>query len=445
MRSSTSHPAESATDRETTEQPLPGGGRHESAPSGLATPKGRRALTREAPVPVVVTLLIGALAAAVSGSWFIDLHVYLLGARHAFTADLYDQKWAASGLPFTYPPFGALLMAPLGHAPFAVAAAAMTMTSFAALYLITRHTSRLVGWRLPPATLTLLALVALASEPVWATMSFGQVNLVAVALCLIDLTSRHPRLRRHRGVLTGLAAGLKLTPLFFVAYLVVTRQFRAAARTVVTFAATVAVGFVVNPHGAWTFWTSAVRDSSRVGSALYAGNQAISGVLPRVAGATVAPGVLLAAQALAAVAALAASAWVFRHGHELIAVLAAAFGMLAVSPISWSHHWVWAWPALLVLVAAGRRRRSAWVLAALWAVCFAARSMWWPPFGHDAELTWSAPERIVGDPYVVAAVMWVVWAVRDVALQGNDAGVVSPDGGGTSAPSRAPRGSTRTP
>lgn len=308
-------------------------------------------------------------------------------------------------------------MAPLGHAPFAVAAAAMAMTSFVALYLITRHTSHLVGWRLPSRALTLLALGAVALEPVWATASFGQVDLVAVALCLIDLTSRNERLRRHRGVLTGLAAGLKLTPLFFVAYLVVTRQFRAAARTVVTFGATVALGFVVNPHGAWTFWTSAVRDSSRVGSALYAGNQALSGVLPRVAGSTLAPGVLLVAQAIAAVAALCAAAWLFRRRAELMAVLTAAFGMLAVSPISWSHHWVWAWPALLVLVAAGRRQRAAWVLALAWAVCFGARSIWWPPFGHDAELTWSAPERIVGNPYVAAAVVWVVWAVGHARIQ----------------------------
>ena len=288
-------------------------------------------------IAAVTAFILHKLAAQDPDTWLIDLRVYLLGARHAFSPDLYDQQYPVASLPFTYPPFGAMVMAPLGHLPFPVAATLVTATSCAALMLVTRRAlsaaSRLgrrgrgMRWWFIP-----VGVLAIAFEPVWATFSFGQVNLIVLALCLLDLTGRH----RARGVMVGLAAGLKLTPLFFVAYLVFTRQFRAAATVCATFAATVAVGFLFNPHGAAVFWTDAVRDPSRVGSAFFAGNQALTGVLPRWAGEPLPHAVVLVAQALAGLAALVAASYLHRRGRELESVIAASFGMLAMSPISWS-------------------------------------------------------------------------------------------------------------
>lgn len=399
-------------------------------------------------IAAVTALILRKLAAQDPDTWLIDLRVYLLGAQHAFAADLYDQQYPVASLPFTYPPFGAIVMAPLGHLPFPVAATLVTATSCAALMLVTRRTLACASplgrggagrwwWFIP------VSVLAIGFEPVWATFSFGQVNLIVLALCLLDLTGRH----RARGVMVGLAAGLKLTPLFFVAYLVFTRQFRAAATVCATFAATVAVGFLCNPHGATVFWTDAVRDPSRVGSAFFAGNQALTGVLPRWAGEPLPHGVVLAAQALAGLTALVAAAYLYRRGRELESVIAASFGMLAMSPISWSHHWVWAWPAALVLVASlvrrllGARgehgehvaddvnhgdargtgaaeRSTGWAvvtgaLLVLWVFVFVSRSIWWPPHYEDAELSWSLGQKVMGDTYVVAGALWMLWAALD--------------------------------
>lgn len=405
--------------------------------------------------------VVGAVAAAVSNGWFIDLRVYVLGAGHAFSSDLYDQKLDDAGLPFTYPPFAAMAMAPFGHLPFAFGAAFIAMLSFAALLLVTRRT--LVRQPLPIAAhwFFVLAVLAIAFEPVWATFSFGQVNLIVLALCLLDLTGRH----RARGVMVGLAAGLKLTPLFFVAYLVFTRQFRAAATVCATFAATAAVGFLFNPHGATVFWTDAVRDPSRVGSAFFAGNQALTGVLPRWAGEPLPHAVVLVAQALAGLAALVAAAYLHRRGRELESVIAASFGMLAMSPISWSHHWVWAWPAALVLVAAlvrqlrGARggngehvaddvdhgdargigaaeRAPGWAVATgallmVWLFVFVSRSTWWPPHYEDAELSWSLVQKVLGNTYVVAGALWIAWALLDARAgrRGRNVASFAPRGG----------------
>ena len=412
-------------------------------------------------IAAVTAFILHKLAAQDPDTWLIDLRVYLLGARHAFSPDLYDQQYPVASLPFTYPPFGAMVMAPLGHLAFPVAATLVTAMSCAALMLVTRRAlsaaSRLgrrgrgMRWWFIP-----VGVLAIAFEPVWATFSFGQVNLIVLALCLLDLTGRH----RARGVMVGLAAGLKLTPLFFVAYLVFTRQFRAAATVCATFAATVAVGFLFNPHGAAVFWTDAVRDPSRVGSAFFAGNQALTGVLPRWAGEPLPHAVVLVAQALAGLAALVAAAYLHRRGRELESVIAASFGMLAMSPISWSHHWVWAWPAALVLVAAlvrqlrGARggngdhaaadvdhgdargigaaeRAPGWAVATgallmVWLLVFVSRSTWWPPHYKDAELSWSLVQKVLGNTYVVAGALWIAWALLDARAGRRGRNVASP-------------------
>jgi hypothetical protein len=49
---------------------------------------------------------------------------------------------------------------------------------------------------------------------------------------------------------------------------------------------------------------------------------------------------------------------------------------LLVSPISWTHHWVWILPALVVLLRGGTRSRIA---AGCGYVLFVLAPMWWTP------------------------------------------------------------------
>jgi alpha-1,2-mannosyltransferase len=69
-----------------------------------------------------------------------------------------------------------------------------------------------------------------------------------------------------------------------------------------------------------------------------------------------------------------------RAGDEVAALTCVAFAGLLVSPISWSHHWVWFAPAILVLLARGLRRG-----AAVLALVPALAPQWWTPSTHLRE------------------------------------------------------------
>ena len=88
---------------------------------------------------------------------------------------------------------------------------------------------RQLGWEKTSrlgATLLLSGLL-LWTEPVQRALYLGQVELVLMALVVWDLCQ--PDRRRWKGAATGIAAGIKLVPLLFIAYLLLTRRFRQAA------------------------------------------------------------------------------------------------------------------------------------------------------------------------------------------------------------------------
>ena len=156
---------------------------------------------------------------------------------------------------------------------------------------------------------------------------------------------------RWSGVLVGLAAGIKLTPLVFVVFLVLIGRRVAATRAVLTFGATVLVGFVVMPASAAAFWTEAVWDPERVGGTEYIRNQSLLGAMTRILGSEPSTLVWLVVAVPVSAAVLTVAAVLWRDGARDAGLCLAAAAMLLASPISWDHHWVWGVPALLVLAA----------------------------------------------------------------------------------------------
>ena len=146
-------------------------------------------------------------------------------------------------------------------------------------------------------------------------------------------------------------------------FLVLVGRRAAAARAVAVFLATVVVGFLLVPASAADYWTHTVWDAGRVGGIEYVRNQSVNGVLTRLLGEEPSTALWFAVAAPLAGAVLLLAAAVWRRGDRDVAVLLAAGSMLLASPISWDHHWVWAAPALLVLV-----RRAHPVLTGLWAL-----------------------------------------------------------------------------
>jgi alpha-1,2-mannosyltransferase len=313
-----------------------------------------------------------------------------------------------TGLHFTYPPFAAVVMVPLAALPTWWAATLWAAASTAALAGVVRVVRHAYGRPAPGWLVALLTAGALALEPVWQTLTFGQVNLVLMLAVLVDVLRPE---RRWSGVLVGVTAGIKLTPLVFVVLLVMVGRRSAAGRALIAFAGTVAVGFLVAPGRSSTYWMHHLVEASRVGPPSLAHNQSVYGVLTRVLDGP--PSTLLwlsIAAPLALAILVVAAAW-WRRGDRVLGTCLGAMAMLTASPISWSHHWVWAVPVSLALW-----ERSRWA-GATWTAVFVARPFVWLPWGNQREYGWTAVEHVVGNAYLIAALALCSWAT--VVLAGS--------------------------
>jgi alpha-1,2-mannosyltransferase len=306
-----------------------------------------------------------------------------------------------TGLPFTYPPFAAVVMVPLALLPAWLVAGLWTGASVGTLAAVVVVVRRALDRPAPGWLVALVTVAALASEPVWQNLTFGQVNLVLMWAVLVDLV--RPA-RRWSGVLVGVAAGVKLTPLVFVVLLVLVGRRTAAGRAAVVFAGTVAVGFVVAPGWAATYWTDRLVDAGRVGPPALAHNQSVYGALTRLLDGPPPTLLWLAVAGPLSVAVLVVGAGWWRRGDRVLGTCLGALAMLIASPISWSHHWVWAVPVALALW-----ERSRWASAA-WTAVFVARPFVWPPYGQGREYAWSPPDHLVGNAYLLAALALSGWA-----------------------------------
>jgi alpha-1,2-mannosyltransferase len=360
-------------------------------------------------VPLAALVVAAAVAGVVTAArgevfgGFKDLLVYQYAGGAALDGrSPYAHDDPASGLPFTYPPFAAVLMAPLALLPGWLAASLWTGASVGALSGSVVLVRRALGRTSPAGLVVLLTVAALALEPVWQNLTFGQVNLLLMLAVLVDLLGPE---RRLSGVALGIAAGVKLTPLVLVVLLALAGQRAAATRAAFTFAATVAIGILAVP-GAAAYWTDGLLAPGRVGPPALAHNQSVYGALTRMLGSG--PPTLLwllVAGPFAAAVVLVAAAW-WRRGDRALGTCLGAVAMLLASPVAWSHHWVWAVPVALVLW-----ERTRWAAVA-WAAVFVTRPIVWPPWGAGRELDWGAPEHVVGNAYVLAALALAAWAGR---------------------------------
>jgi alpha-1,2-mannosyltransferase len=351
--------------------------------------------------PVLALVVAAAVVGAVHGD-FPDLSVYRYGGRAALDGlPLYAADDPVTGYPFTYPPFAAVAMVPLALLPVWASAALWTGASVAALAVVVAVTRRALGRPAPGWLVALVTGAAVALEPVWQNLTFGQVNTLLMCAVLVDLLGPD---RRWSGVLVGIAAGLKLTPLVFVVLLVLVGRRSAAGRALVAFAGTVAVGFAAMPGAASSYWTHGLVDATRVGPPELAHNQSAYGALTRLLDGPPPTLVWLAVAAPLAGAVLLLAAQRWRTGDRVLGTCLGAVAMLVASPISWSHHWVWVVPVGLVLW-----ERNRWAAAA-WVAVFVARPIVWPPYGRDREYAWGPTDHLVGNAYLLAALVLTLWA-----------------------------------
>lgn len=373
--------------------------------TSLRVAPGARFLPRAAWAVVLVGVVVALLQRWTTlGPWHpLDLDVYVAGGRAVLDgSDLYSvvvRNGVDGILRFTYPPFAALLFVPLALLGPAtdVAFTVLSSVAYLAVVLLCVREARL--GRLPAL---LVLVLGLALEPVQRTLLFGQVNLVLLALVLVDAFQIRGR---WRGVLVGVAAGIKLTPAVLVFWYLLRREYRAAATATATTAVTVVLGWILLPRDSSSFWFHDLGAKDRFGPEVRLwGNQAIEAVVDRATQLHGVPPLAVTAvtvvlSALAASLTLLAARRAHRVGNDLAALVAVALGGLLVAPVTWTHHYVWVVPVLVVLLAA-----RAWLVAGATAVVFFLPPMWALAGRANDALGYSLPE-------VLLSAAWAIWAV----------------------------------
>ncbi|WP_315904434.1 glycosyltransferase 87 family protein [Streptomyces mirabilis] len=307
--------------------------------------------------------------------WF-DLRVYY-GTVDAWVhhgGRIYDYWVPGTTYGFTYPPFAAVTMLPMALIGLRTAIAVSVVLNLAALavvvWILVGPALRRYGWYGYALAACLLPLL----EPVRDTFSFGQVNLLLLALVLSDAWLLSTGRGRRAGVGIGLAAAIKLTPALFIGLLLLGRRWRAAGVATAVAAGATGLAAWAAPDASRFYWSEALWDTNRIGRLAYVSNQSLQGVLARLA----APGEPSRA-VWAATALLFLCVWAWRTSRALADEdWTAAFALTGLaacllSPITWVHHLVWLLPSFAVLL----HRHRARVAAALYAVlCSSVVWLW---------------------------------------------------------------------
>ena len=420
-----------------------------------------------------------------------DVYVYWYALNNWFSGNsLYD--WYAlpdyKMYPFTYPPFGAWALSPLTWFDYETAARLMIMAIALQTAVIVALVGRSLGWSWGSAFAIApwaAILVQQCLEPFTQSVGFAQVNTAMMALVMIDVAA--PPSWKGRGVASGLAAAIKLTPAIAVLIFLLRRQWRSAITMVATSLAVTLLSWVISPGESARFFFDAMWDPQRAGDAYYTSNQNLKGfvaralpenawsiawaiavalalvgavwlclriqaaatsvVTPHVISDDAAPGPLnAAAPATGATVSAAPAALVAPAGdavevaasdavaapdavattpaapvlpENLATLLTAAVIMtlgLLVSPITWSHHWVWGLASVVALIAVALRLKSAPLaaLALVQGALFIMAPHWWFSHGQVNELHWNVVEQLVGSSYTLAAIasgVALAWAL----------------------------------
>ena len=419
-----------------------------------------------------------------------DVYVYWYALNNWFSGNsLYD--WYAlpdyKMYPFTYPPFGAWALSPLTWFDYETAARLMIMAIALQTAVIVALIGRSLGWSWGSAFAIapwVAILVQQCLEPFTQSVGFAQVNTAMMALVMIDVAA--PPSWKGRGVASGLAAAIKLTPAIAVLIFLLRRQWRSAITMVATSLTVTLLSWVISPGESARFFFDAMWDPQRAGDAYYTSNQNLKGfvaralpentwsiawaitvalalvaavwlclriqaaatsvVTPHVIYDDAAPGPLNAATPATGVTVSAASAALVAPAGDavelaasdavaapsavattpapvlpenLATLLTAAVIMtlgLLVSPITWSHHWVWGLASVVALIAVTLRLKSAPLaaLALVQGALFIMAPHWWFSHGQVNELHWNVVEQLVGSSYTLAAIasgVALAWAL----------------------------------
>jgi alpha-1,2-mannosyltransferase len=359
-----------------------------------------RTAARPATTRCVVVLLawVGILAAITTIAQrygFSGLAVDRAAIGHALAGDgLYAYRAPLTHLGTALPPPALFLVSPAVFLPLPVAGWLTALAGVAALALslvaLVGPVARRYGRRPWPVVLAAGAL-ALTVEPVRAALGLGTLDLLAFGLVTADIValrrgawarsraawwpgrpaSSPPRGRTvgdllqrgwatgaWAGVGVGLATALAVTPAFFILYLAVTRQWRAALTAAGTALTAAVAAVLINPGETVAWFGEVLWRIDRTGPVDTIANQSLAGVLARIYDSATTPVLLwlsfsLLLLAVGLIRARAAHA----DGDEIAAFTLVGLTVAIVGPVTDTHELIWVLPAVLILIDAAARRR----------------------------------------------------------------------------------------
>jgi alpha-1,2-mannosyltransferase len=393
-------------------------------------------------IPAWVTFVLVVIASAspflvVLDSFYPDFLVYRAGGQALLDhVPLYGPEFASRtpwGLSFTYPPFAAAAFIVFAYLPVSVGEVldigVGTAAFIVAAWVFQRHVGR---GRVPRLLFPLCVGVGLMLEPLRKNLEMGQVNTILMALVTVDCLVTFKRL--PRGVLVGLAAAIKLTPLVFLLYFVSRRDWRAVFSALATFLGLAFLSYLFSPRNSTQYWLHTLENASRIGALAQAWNQSLNGALVRLPlGAAEKPLWLLSALLVTVLGVLALRRCA-RVDDRALGILVTATIAVLISPVSWSHHW--SWVGLFVIWCVNRTwsRRAAVedIFFALVVAIFWIGPHWLVPSDEQLQ-PWAWWQHFVGDTYVFVGLAFLVavafgWGVAHSDAAGPGAAPARPTG-----------------
>ncbi len=310
---------------------------------------------------VLAGCLLSVVVALTASTWLnqYDLGIYdsAIGWwRSGHDLYSYTQSDPLMGsLGFTYPPAAAVGMWP------------MTLFGFPALQAITLAGILVAGGaivalvlraELPPsvtgkpfaAAVAVVTPLAFALESWRQNLSFGQINLLLAVMVAADLLWSSTARPKWAGIGVGLATALKITPGIFLVQLAICRRWRELLTAAATALVATGLAAIVLPGQTWRYFSQLLWDTSRVGTIGSVQNQSIRGWAIRLFGDDATSrsvwAVLAVVVVLLGLREVAIMASISPSGAMAVTGL---IGVL-VAPVSWMHHAVWVFPALVSLI-----------------------------------------------------------------------------------------------
>lgn len=326
----------------------------------------------------VVGLVIATISTAIQvmlTDFPIDMVIYREGVK-AFMegGEVYSVPMMAGdiALPFIYPPFGALVMVPLAGDWFSHAMAGDIMIVLSNLliglvvlllaFALNRQRSTPFVSSDVIAAASLIWGVVLIFEPVRLNNGFAQINIIIMVLVALDLIPRKRLKWLPQGWLIGVAAAIKITPLAMLLYFLVRKEIKPIITAGVSAIIATLIAAAVRWDVAWEYFSVKLLSMGTGGDfgvqTAYQSNSSIKGAIERLytsqenmeAASTITNIIWLCLAIITVVLGGWLMVALIKRGLNIEAWMINAFIMLLISPVSWSHHWVWVAIAIPVLL-----------------------------------------------------------------------------------------------